>query len=160
MVFRLDAGFHSIAQFHCGTQYALEHVARCLFDGCSIHHQVACDPGNLLFPGQLRDARCIRHSEHIGMRRCHIQICGEARKSGTVLFHARSGRGGNELGALHPSQIGKVEKEVLDALFLCEGFQLAGHVLFLSCHAFQFTPIPGSSQCPQVALWPSQPLRL
>ena len=46
------------------------------------------------------------------MRRCHIQICGEARKSGTVLFHARSGRGGNELGALHPSQIGKVEQDI------------------------------------------------
>ncbi|CAI8326003.1 MAG: Uncharacterised protein [Rhodospirillaceae bacterium] len=126
--FGLHPGFDAQAIGLGAGKQAVEYVARGLLHQFVFHHQISGDPGDFALPRQLDHRGRVRHGEHVGVRRGHIQPAGEPGEACAFFLHVRDGLRGHQFGPLRTEQIGERDHEVLNAFFFGEGREVGGHV--------------------------------
>ena len=104
---RLDSGLDFEPALRRLIDQPAENIPGRLRDRLALHHAVARDPCDFRFPGQLDDARRVGNRQHVRMGRRHVEMRCEPGEPGALLLHVGYDLGRDQLGSLHPEQIGE-----------------------------------------------------
>ena len=129
--FRLDPGFHAVAEFGRLGELVLEHDARRVRHLGTVHPAVAGEPADFRLPRQNHKAGGIGNNQHVGIGGCAIEPGGERGETGAVLLPAADRRGRHQLGAQDAEIIDKTDEKIFELPLLGDFRQISRHVVTL-----------------------------